>query len=309
MKKTNYEQARGAFTLIELLVVIAIIGILAALLLPALARAKQKAQQVYCMNNSSQLVKAVHLYTGDFNDWYVPNPDDSNTKPGHNWAAGSAAGGMPGDPPSGTTFNPDLLQDPNTTMIAGYVGKNIGIWHCPADTRTGVYQGTRVNMIGKTVPAARSIAMNSAVGTYCMGFYRSPGSSSAHKDYSGSVKTIGSWVDGSRYGNQSGMYCTFGRSSDFTRISASQVFMICDESPWSINDACLGTSVGEPKIVDWPAAFHARGCGFGFCDGHAEIHKWKASIAKLNSPASTQSVPINDPDWLWLSTRVSTRAH
>jgi len=68
-----------AFTLIELLVVIAIIGILAAMLLPVLSRAKQRAQGALCPGNGKQLMMALHMYTADNNDFFPPNPDDGNT--------------------------------------------------------------------------------------------------------------------------------------------------------------------------------------------------------------------------------------
>jgi prepilin-type N-terminal cleavage/methylation domain-containing protein len=155
---------RHAFTLIELLVVIAIIGILAALLLPVLGKAKGRAQGAACLNQGKQMMTAMLLYTTENNELFPPNPDDGNTNVGYNWCPGSAGIGGPQE------FDPDVLEDPARSLLIGYLGGNANIFRCPADQRMGPYQGTKPAFIGQIVPAARTFSMSQAVGTIDPGY-------------------------------------------------------------------------------------------------------------------------------------------
>ena len=119
-------RSRGisGFTLIELLVVIAIIAILAAMLLPALSKAKAKAQGIYCMNNEKQLALCWQLYTDDFHDNLVHNIGFAQAEwaPQNTWAYGNVSS-LP-DETNGLLLTESLL---------GAYTKNLGIYKCPSD--------------------------------------------------------------------------------------------------------------------------------------------------------------------------------
>ncbi len=270
-----------AFTLIELLVVIAIIAILAAMLLPVLARAKGRAYRVECMNNQKQLILAWALYTNENQERFALNGGDTavtSISP-HLWAYG----GNHGDPETLTNIN--YLIGSQYALFAPYLLTE-KVYKCPADrTLWPVWSGSGSS---RTVLELRSYSMNCYVGT--------------------SQVIPPAPLDSVDANN----YVFYRKTTDLTADAPANRFVFIDVNPASICTPAFGVAMDYPEFIHMPSTMHENLGIVVFADSHAEAHRWEDPRTMIGVPAGSGFIPhgLASPgnvDLLWIQQHATVR--
>jgi len=268
---------KSAFTLIELLVVIAIIAILAAMLLPALAKAKLKAQGILCMNNTKQIMLATTLYAGDNADRFPGNVHGQGlyiNDPRAPWVQGWLTWDTRND-----NTNLVLVLDDRYSSLARYYGKQKNIYRCPADNYLANIQRGQ-----GWVERTRSVSGN----VYCGGEQAQINDGPEDLDF---VPT--------------------SKLSQLVNLGPAMSWVYMDEHPDSINDAGFFSPL-KWSWQDLPSNLHNGSGGVAFADGHSEIHKWISSVKPRRVEfrefrADQIRVSVNDSDVMWLRERTQRK--
>ncbi len=261
--------APAAFTLVELLSVIAIIGILAAILLPALSKARERSRGVFCLNNTGQLTLAWQLYADD-HEGMLPYNLVMSEYAGHtniNWVNNVMTWDL----------SPDNTNEATITeaSLGSYVVGVTAIFHCPSDQALSAVQSA-----AGWNQRIRSYSMNAMMGN-----------AGPATDHGYNVNNVG--------------YRQFFKMEQIP--SPSDMFVFLDEHPDSIDDGYFldkdasasgyytVSSVTTSEWIDLPASYHNRSAAFSYADGHASLHRWLKSVTICPAIPHAANLPIQIP--------------
>jgi prepilin-type N-terminal cleavage/methylation domain-containing protein/prepilin-type processing-associated H-X9-DG protein len=265
-----------AFTLVELLVVIAMIGVLSALLLPALGRARARAQGIACLNNTRQLGLAWLLYADDHEARLPYNlGGDAARKTvalrtNLNWVNNVMTWELDADNTNTATIT--------EASLGPYANRAVSIYRCPSDQVLSAIQRTA----GWTA-RIRSYSMNAMVGD------------------AGELSRQG-------YNQNNPGYVQFFKLTAIPE--PAEIFVFLDEHPDSINDGYFLNRAYYHEWVDLPASYHDGAAAFSFADGHARLRRWvnagTKSPARPDAAALPRYVPKQESvDYAWILDHMS----